>query len=216
MASSAPDARHLPMFPLGTVLFPFAVLPLHVFEPRYRMMVQGCVRGDQEFGVVLIERGHEVGGGDVRFSVGTVARIVQVSELAGGRYAVTAVGTRLIRVEAWLPDDPFPQAMIVDVAEPPLDGDALVEAGAARARIGNALRRLFEIWATIDPRAAAIDVTLADDPMRAAFEACALSPFGPLDSQRLLETGGTVPRLALLESLLADEIAVLEARGQEG
>jgi Lon protease-like protein len=204
------------MFPLGTVLFPLAVLPLHVFEPRYRMMVQACVRGDQEFGVVLIERGSEVGGGDVRFSVGTVARIVQVSELAGARYALTAVGTRLIRVETWLPDDPFPQAMVVDLAEPPLDGDALVEASGARERVDGALHRLFEIWATIDPRAATIDVTLADDPKRAAFEASALSPFGPLDAQRLLEAGGTVPRLALLESLLADEIAVLEARGQDG
>jgi Lon protease-like protein len=204
------------MFPLGTVLFPLSVLPLHVFEPRYRMMVQACVRGDQEFGVVLIERGHEVGGGDVRFGVGTVARIVQVSELAGGRYALTTVGTRLIRVEAWLPDDPFPQAMVVDVTEPPLEGGALGEAGAARERVDNALHRLFQIWATIDPRAATIDVTLADDPTRAAFEACALSPFGPLDSQRLLESGGTVARLALLESLLADEIAVLETRGQDG
>jgi Lon protease-like protein len=204
------------MFPLGTVLFPLAVLPLHVFEPRYRMMVQACVRGDQEFGVVLIERGHEVGGGDVRFGVGTVARIVHVSELAGGRYALTTVGTRLIRVEAWLPDDPFPQAMVVDVTEPPLEGGALVEAGSARERVDNALHHLFQIWATIDPRAATIDVTLADDPTRAAFEACALSPFGPLDSQRLLESGGTVARLALLESLLADEIAVLETRGQDG
>jgi len=204
------------MFPLGTVLFPYAVLPLHVFEPRYRMMVQACVRGDQEFGVVLIERGSEVGGGDARFNAGTVARIVQVADLPGGRYALTAVGTRLIQVEEWLPDDPFPQAMVVDVAEPPVEGDALAEAASARERVDNALHRLFEIWATIDSRAATIDHTLSDDPTRAAFESCALSPFGPLDAQRLLEAGGTIPRLSLLESLLRDEIAVLEARGQEG
>jgi Lon protease-like protein len=203
------------MFPLGTVLFPFAVLPLHVFEPRYRMMVQSCVRGDQEFGVVLIERGSEVGGGDTRFNTGTVARIVQVSDLPGGRYALTAVGTRVIRVEEWLPDDPFPQAMVVDVAETLAD-PALADAGTARERVESALHRLFEIWATIDPRAATIDITLSDDPMRAAYEACALSPFGPLDAQRLLEAGGTSQRLALLETLLADEIALLEARGQEG
>jgi Lon protease-like protein len=210
-----PTANRLPMFPLGTVLFPLAVLPLHVFEPRYRMMIQACVRGDQEFGVVLIERGSEVGGGDARFNAGTVARIVQVSELEGGRYALTTVGTRLIRVEQWLPDDPYPQAMVVDVEEARLEGDTLTEARAARERVDGALHRLFEIWATIDPRAADIDVTLSDDPMRAAFEACALSPFGPLDAQRLLEAGGTPARLALLESMLAEEIAVLEARGQE-
>ena len=66
------------MFPLGSVLFPHAVLPLHVFEPRYLALVERCLAGDQEFGVVLIERGSEVGGGDVRFSVGTVTRIVQI------------------------------------------------------------------------------------------------------------------------------------------
>ena len=69
------------MFPLGTVLLPFAHLPLHIFEPRYRALVKDCLAGDGEFGVVLIERGHEVGGGDVRFGVGTVARIVQTAEL---------------------------------------------------------------------------------------------------------------------------------------
>ncbi|MET1002223.1 MAG: LON peptidase substrate-binding domain-containing protein, partial [Acidimicrobiia bacterium] len=51
------------MFPLGSVLFPHALLPLHVFEPRYRVMMRHCLEGDKEFGVVLIERGSEVGGG---------------------------------------------------------------------------------------------------------------------------------------------------------
>ena len=61
--------RRLPMFPLGTVLFPYAVLPLHVFEPRYRALTEHCLAGDGCFGVVLIERGSEVGGGDTRFAV---------------------------------------------------------------------------------------------------------------------------------------------------
>ena len=54
----------MPMFPLGTVLFPHALLPLRVFEPRYREMTARVLREDGEFGVVLIERGSEVGGGD--------------------------------------------------------------------------------------------------------------------------------------------------------
>ncbi|MEY2464632.1 MAG: ATP-dependent Lon protease, partial [Acidimicrobiaceae bacterium] len=65
----------LPMFPLGTVLFPSVFLPLHVFEPRYREMTRHCLDTQREFGVVLIERGSEVGGDDVRTQVGTVARI---------------------------------------------------------------------------------------------------------------------------------------------
>src|SRR4051812_9365869 len=80
----------LPMFPLGTVLLPGAVLPLHVFEPRYRALVEVCVAGDREFGVVLIERGNEVGGGDTRTSAGCVARIAEVRELPDGRYLLVA------------------------------------------------------------------------------------------------------------------------------
>src|SRR5687767_6923459 len=54
----------LPMFPLGTVLFPHMVLPLHVFEPRYRVLTRRCLDGEPMFGVVLIVRGSEVGGDD--------------------------------------------------------------------------------------------------------------------------------------------------------
>src|SRR4051795_8809471 len=108
----------MPMFPLGTVLFPHALLPLHVFEPRYRLMTQRVLKGDGEFGVVLIERGSEVGGGDTRFVVGTVARVVRAQELPDGGYALATVGIRRIRVTRWLPDDPYPLAEVTDVTEP--------------------------------------------------------------------------------------------------
>jgi Lon protease-like protein len=101
------------MFPLGTVLLPFAHLPLHIFEPRYRALVKDVLAGDGEFGVVLIERGQEVGGGDVRFGVGTVAKVLQTAELPDGRWLLDAVGTERFRVTEWLPDDPYPLAMVV-------------------------------------------------------------------------------------------------------
>ena len=88
----------LPMFPLGSVLFPGQILPLHIFEPRYMEMMTDCLgeddEGDKLFGVALIERGSEVGGGDVRTNVGTAARIVSHRSLDGGRMAVLAVGER--------------------------------------------------------------------------------------------------------------------------
>src|SRR5882757_6408667 len=82
------------MFPLGNVLFPHAQLPLHVFEPRYRALAETCLAGDGEFGVVLIERGSEVGGGDTRFSIGTVARIVAAGRLPDGRYLLATEAAR--------------------------------------------------------------------------------------------------------------------------
>src|SRR5215212_8521786 len=129
----------MPMFPLGTVLFPHALLPLHVFEPRYRLMTQRVLRGDGEFGVVLVERGSEVGGGDTRFGIGTVARVVRAQELPDGGYALTAVGMRRIRVERWVSDDPFPQAEVTDLDrprldKPRLDGPASDADGSRRAR----------------------------------------------------------------------------------
>ena len=65
-----------PMFPLGCVLFPEAILPLHVFEERYRVMVEEIMDTDRSFGVVLIERGNEVGGGEIRKEIGTLAEII--------------------------------------------------------------------------------------------------------------------------------------------
>ena len=66
--------RYLPVFPLGSVVVPTQVLPLHIFEPRYRLLMETLVElgPPAEIGIVLIERGAEVGGGDVRVSTGTV------------------------------------------------------------------------------------------------------------------------------------------------
>ena len=84
------------MFPLHTVLFPGVALPLHVFEPRYRALTRHCLDGDGRFGVVLIERGSEVGGGDARLSVGTCARIVEAAELPDGRWVLMVLGVERV------------------------------------------------------------------------------------------------------------------------
>ena len=104
------------MFPLGVVLVPGELLPLHVFEERYRELMSDVLGDDGEFGVVLIERGSEVGGGDTRSRVGTMVRVVQAEELPDGRWAVVAVGDRRIRVKEWLSDDPYPRAVVEDWA----------------------------------------------------------------------------------------------------
>src|SRR5947208_13497309 len=114
-------AKPRPMFPLGTVLFPHAVLPLHVFEPHYRALVETCLHSDGRFGVVLIERGFEVGGGDARFGIGTVARIVQAAQTEDGRWGLLTVGARRIKVDGWLPEDPYPKARVVDLPDEAVD-----------------------------------------------------------------------------------------------
>src|SRR6476646_7825142 len=133
--SGVPEPRVIPMFPLGTVLFPHALLPLRVFEPRYRVMTERVLKAEREFGVVLIERGSEVGGGDTRFDVGTVARVVRAQELPDSGYALATVGLRRIRVTRWLPDDPYPLAEVTDVVEPVQPDAAAVDTECRRARL---------------------------------------------------------------------------------
>jgi uncharacterized protein len=202
------DGRIVPMFPLGTVLFPYALLPLHVFEPRYRVMTRHVMEGDHEFGVVLIERGSEVGGGDVRFDTGTIARVVQAAELPDGGYALATVGMSRLRVTRWLPDDPYPHAEVVPLADEPAhsadDRDARDGVVAALAVVTALVRRL-------DPRIDEVPA-LDDDPVRASYEAAALAPIGPLDAQRVLEAANAATRLELLTTLLGERADELRAR----
>ena len=193
------------MFPLGTVLFPTMLLPLHVFEPRYRALVDDCVAGDGEFGVTLIERGSEVGGGDVRTDVGTVARIVQVERFEDGRFAVAAVGTRRIRIERWLADDPYPRAEVVDWDDVGTTETALDDADAL-------FRRARGLAAVLGEAPAPLDVELADDPATATFQIGALAPLGPLDRQAVLATERADDRVTLLVAQLTDVVELLRAR----
>ena len=82
-----------------------------MFEPRYQQLVRDCLEtAEHEFGVVLIDRGSEVGGGDTRSDVGVVAKMLQVAAMDGGRFALVTVGTRRIRVSQWLRRRPVSRA----------------------------------------------------------------------------------------------------------
>jgi Lon protease-like protein len=202
------DGVELPMFPLGTVLFPHGVLPLRVFEPRYRLMVAHCLEGDARFGVVLIERGSEVGGGDARFHVGTVAQIVQAARTPDGRFSLVTVGTERIDVLEWLPDDPYPRAVVRTRAdgEPARDGVEISDAVCAL------LARVHELRAELGAPAQSGEVVLSPDLVLASYEAATLSPLGPLDAQALLELDDAVDRLEALAECLRHEEELLRFR----
>jgi Lon protease-like protein len=200
------------MFPLGTVLLPAGLLPLHVFEERYRALVRDCLAGDRELGVVLIERGSEVGGGDLRTDVGTVARILEAQELPDGRWALLCVGDRRLRVVRWLAEDPYPSAEVEDWPDPtPTDGFAeVVDAVISR------LRRVLALASEAGDRASPATIELSDDPVLAVYQAATVAPLGPHDRQRLLAAGGPEERVALLDTLLVEADAVLTLRLAEG
>lgn len=202
------------MFPLGSVLLPGAVLPLHVFEPRYRQLVRDCLDApDPEFGVVLIERGSEVGGGDHRRDVAVVARMLQVAELDDGRFAVVSVGTRRVTVRAWLPDDPYPLA---DVENWPEADDDPVETQALASVLWPEVRRLAATAVELGDRAGMPgDVTtddLAEDPVVASYQLSLGAPLGSSDLYDLLCQPGPLDRLRHLGTLLPDLDALLQFR----
>ncbi len=198
----------MPMFPLGSVLLPSAGLPLHVFEPRYQALVRDCLAGDGEFGVVLIARGSEVGGEDVRTDVGTVARIVESAELPDGRWAVMALGVRRIRVRRWLPDDPYPLAEVADWP----DADPGQGYDDRLAIVMGRLRRALALATEAGDDAAPATIELSPDGVLAGYQMAAVAPIGPLDRQRVLAATSPEMRLEAVAQLLDDAIEVLEMR----
>jgi Lon protease-like protein len=88
----------LPLFPLNTVLFPSMVLPLHIFEERYKLMINNCLAQDKPFGVVLIYSWSEVGDPAIPHPVGTVARIANWEWLSDGRMNILTAGDRRFRI----------------------------------------------------------------------------------------------------------------------
>ena len=196
------------MFPLGSVLTRGQVLPLHVFEPRYRRLVGDCLEGDGTFGVVLIERGSEVGGGDVRSDLGTLATIVDARALPDGRWAVVAVGGDRIRITRWGEDDPYPCA---DVTPWP-DADASDGLPAAVGVAADRLRAVLALASEMGVDDLRLDLELDADPRRAADQLVAASPVGPLDRQRLLACAGPDERMAVLAELLDGALDVLRAQ----
>lgn len=108
----ANEIRDLPLFPLGTVLFPGMQLPLQLFEPRYLQMFEDISRGDSCFGVVLIKEGVEVGEPAVPFDIGTIARVVQHENTDDGRIVLMSVGQQRFRSLETLQQRPYITARI--------------------------------------------------------------------------------------------------------
>ncbi len=195
-----------PMFPLQTVLLPAMVLPLQIFEPRYRVMIGRCLEGDRCFGVPLIERGREVGGGDERSDIGTLAQVVGASELPDGRWYLLIMGTKRFRVLRWLEDDPYPQAEIEEWDDAP---ELPVADSERYAALVGAARRLLAM-AVEAGITAEVTTDFADDPALGTFQVAGALPLGPFDRQKVLATRSSGDRLALLEDLCRDSSADLE------
>lgn len=177
----------LPMFPLGTVLLPAMPFALRVFEPRYLKMVGELLETDYpEFGIVLIERGHEVGGGEQRFGVGTVARITEI-EAPEGHLVVTGHGTRRFEVTRWLEEGPFPQAEVefLDALDEPQGLALRLDPLEQEVRDTLALAHDYELgeWP--------VDTPVADEPVSRLWQLAGIAPLSTIDQFVLLRCEST-------------------------
>lgn len=198
----------LRMFPLGSVLFPHMPLPLHVFEPRYRALVRDCLAGDRTFGVVLIERGHEVGGGDVRFGTGCTAMIAEAEQTPDGRWGLIAAGVTRFHVDTWLPDDPYPRADVTMLDDGEWTTDASIAMDHATAVFARVLDLAVRLGSTVDTSV----LERSGDPVLDHWTLVARAPIGALDQLALLAAETPERRLDLLTNQLAEVETVLASR----
>ena len=198
-----------PMFPLQSALLPGETLPLNIFEPRYARMVQDCMAmSDPAFGVVLISQGLEVGGGDLRSEIGALAHISEYADLGMGQYQLLASVGERIRVVEWLPDDPYPRAVVQawpDEPGPPVTAERIGE--VVDGILGLFGRIIAARGGRLRSDALAVDADIADDPSRHIYALAARVPMGQADRYAVL----AAPTLAARVDALTDAIETVTA-----
>lgn len=195
----------VPIFPLYTVLFPGATLPLHIFESRYLEMMQRVLETREEIGIALIAEGKEVGGPARPYDVGTLARVVRMERLEDGTLNVRVLGTRRFRVRRLYDPAPYLQGDVEVVQEPTSDS---VRAYALSVKVQD----LWQQYTAMMRRIVGVEVGRGERPQTAlewAFYVGAGLMCGLKDKQRLLSTWDVADMLAQEIVLLYRELALL-------
>lgn len=194
------------MFPLGTALLPGSVLPLYLFEPRYLKLYEDILATDRLFGVVLIERGRDSGGDDIRFEHGCVAHMVGSATHENGSISIVTVGMRRLRVVDWQEPDPYPLANVelLDDDELPASALPLVEEASGHLLKLKALFSELGADVGIDPP------ELAEDPGTAIYQMAQLAGLQAFDLQKVLEADSTSERARIVRDLISDQVELVE------
>jgi Lon protease-like protein len=199
----------MPLFPLGTVLYPGLLLPLHIFEERYRQLVRDLLDGPEprEFGVIAIRKGRETGmeGVSALYEIGCAAALRQVARHDDGRFDVVVVGTQRFRLLSLDQSRPYLQGEIELLAEE--TGDGAAAALAARV-VQRAFRDYLDVLAT--QGSARVDVPdLPDEPVLLSYLVAASMIVDLSDRQVMLAEPDAASRLAAERTLLARETQIL-------
>lgn len=206
MSQTPPEV--LPMFPLSSVLFPGASVPLHVFEERYRALVRHLAEepdpARRVFGSVAIREGYEVGdhGAQSLYRVGCLLQLSEVEARPDGTFDIVAVGRSRFRLDQLVTDQEFPAARVttLDDAEAPVPEELVSRARATFTAYRAAISQFRE-----DPFSGA----LPRDPHYLSWTLSALAPLPMAERQSLLEADDTTERLELVTHLLREELRAM-------
>jgi uncharacterized protein len=199
----------LPLFPLGAVLYPGMLLPLHIFEERYRQLVRDLLDGSdpRRFGVIAIRKGRETGIDGVQslHEIGCTAVLRRVDQHEDGRYDIVAVGSERFRLLGLDETRPYLQGEVEILAEEPADPAA---AGLAARAVQAAFREYLD--ALTEWGGATVQLEdLPDEPDLLSFVVAAAMVIDLPERQALLAEPGAVRRLGLERALLSRETAML-------
>jgi Lon protease-like protein len=195
----------IPLFPLNTVLFPGATLPLLIFEQRYKLMLKHCQEQSLPFGVVLIRSGREVGGGAEPFEVGTTARFVQVQERDDGNFSLVGVGVQRFRTVETLHDQPYLRGRVELLSEKDEDDPVIAE---SVTRVGELFTDYTKLKFSLSDQWTR-RVGLPSRPGGLADHVASRLEIEPRTKQRLLEELSVLRRLAMEQRLLENAVVLL-------
>jgi len=199
----------LPLFPLGTVLFPGLLLPLHIFEDRYRQLVRDLADGPEprRFGVIAIRHGRETGvdGIQALYEIGCTAILRQVKPLEDGRYDVVTVGTQRFRLASLDDSGPYLRGQVDLLTE---------EAGdeAAAAQAVRVVRDGFRAYLNALAEGGVTQISapeLPEDPVTLSYLVAASMIIDLSDRQALLAEPDALHRLTAERALLSRELTML-------
>ncbi len=200
------ELQELPLFPLETVLFPFASIQLHVFEQRYRQLVHDCMESDRAFGIVLIRSGIETDPHVEPYLVGTAVRITNLHSYDDGRLDIQVQGEHRFRIRRLDDSKPYLVGHVEPVIEADAEDSPRTDALMMRAR--EDFQMLVE--GLIARPGFNVQVIYPSDPMSLSFTIANLLPIENRDKQSLLETTDSLERLSRIIPILEQQLLQID------
>jgi Lon protease-like protein len=200
------NIQELPLFPLNSVLFPGMPLYLHIFEPRYKLMIAECLEESRPFGVVLIRKGHEVGSPVETYEIGTTAHITHVKHLEGGEMNIAALGHRRFLVKSVSHAKPYLTGHVTDY---PLSNPHDAASKAIARQLAPMVHKYLDVFANLGNLDLKLE-KLPEDPVTLAFLTAVVLNVPAKDKQTLLGIPDLVALLRAERRMIAREARFLK------